>query len=222
MADVDAVVTVVDLGQPLQAPAEEGDLGRRGPLLGGEDLGRVDEASGDVARHQHLDRPPHAAGGVDGGEGGQAAVGGGRPAHAHDHPGGAGVEGGRDQLAGAPGRRPQRVVALGPAHQVEARRPGHLQHRGAVGLHPPLGLHRVAEGTVDGRVAGRTAQGLERALAAVGHRDPVARPPRPLGGVGDGGRHLGRGGRPPELVGRGHQSAKLSGTRIGVIPTGLS
>ena len=97
--------------------------------------------------------------GVEGGEGGQAAVGGGRAAHADDHPGGAGVEGGRDQLAGAPRRRPQGVVALGPAQQVEARRPGHLHHRGAVGLHPPLGVDQLAEGPVDGRVAGRRRPG---------------------------------------------------------------
>ena len=41
--DVDAVVALVHLGQALQAPAEQLDLGGRRPLLGAEDPGRLEE-----------------------------------------------------------------------------------------------------------------------------------------------------------------------------------
>ena len=51
----------------------------------------------------------------------------------------------------------------------------HLDHRGAVGQHPPLGLDRIAERPGDARGAARAAarreQRVERALAAVGQRE---------------------------------------------------
>src|SRR3546814_16815386 len=63
-------------------------------------------------------------------ERGEAAVGGGRSADAHEHAGGAHVECGDDELADALGRGRDGVVALGTAHEAETRREGHLESRG--------------------------------------------------------------------------------------------
>src|SRR5207247_105887 len=53
--DADAVIALVHLRQPLEPSLEQRDLSRRGSLLGGEVLGRVDEARGDVAGHDDVD-----------------------------------------------------------------------------------------------------------------------------------------------------------------------
>ena len=85
LADVDAVLGPVHLGQALEAAAEQLHLGRRGALLGREHLGGVDEPGADVAGHQQLDALEPAER-VEGPEGGQAAVGGGRAADARRSP----------------------------------------------------------------------------------------------------------------------------------------
>ena len=119
--DVDAVLGEVHLGQPLEPTAEQLHLGRGRPLLRSEDLGRVDEAGPDVAGHDELDAL-QAAQRVERPEGGQPAVGGGRPADADDDPPRTGLERRCDQLAGAGGGGGHRVVALGaPGHEEAGR-----------------------------------------------------------------------------------------------------
>ena len=83
-----------------------------------------------VAGHHQLDAA-QAMEGLERLDGPVAAVGRGRPAQRHHAPDGPGLHGQRDQLAGARRGRRHRVVALGPADQGQARRPGHLDHRGA-------------------------------------------------------------------------------------------
>src|SRR3546814_13055864 len=102
-------------------------------------------------------------------ERGEAAVGGGRSADAHDHAGGAHVECGDDELADALGRGRDGVVALGPAHEVETRREGHLDDRGPP-VEAPADLDRSTARAGHRRRAGRAAAGVERPLPTGGHR----------------------------------------------------
>ena len=55
-----------------------------------------------------------------------------------------------------------------PPTSVRPGGAGHFDHRGAA-VHPPLGLHRIAQRTGDDRRPVRSAEGLQRALAAVGY-----------------------------------------------------
>jgi hypothetical protein len=53
--DVDAVLGAVALGESLEPGGQQGDLGGRGALLGGEDGGGVDERRADVAGDLEVD-----------------------------------------------------------------------------------------------------------------------------------------------------------------------
>jgi hypothetical protein len=57
LAHLDAVVVDVHLGQPLQPPFEQLDLGRAGTLLRREDLGGLDEARAHVAGDDEVGAP---------------------------------------------------------------------------------------------------------------------------------------------------------------------
>ena len=123
VAHVDAVLVEVDLGQPLEAPAEQLDLGGRGALLRGEHRGGVDERRADVARDDQLDAPQPAER-MEGPQGAQAAVGRGRAADADDAPGGRRRRGRRrsarrcPRSTPRPGRCPRRRrPARGPSRR---------------------------------------------------------------------------------------------------------
>ena len=93
VADVDAVLLDVHLGQPLEPAAQQLDLRRRRALLRREHVGGVDEAGADVAGHDELDAPQPGRR-VQGPQRAEPAVGRGRAADADEDPPGAGVEGG--------------------------------------------------------------------------------------------------------------------------------
>ena len=103
----------------------ERDLCARRALLLGEQIRRVDERRANVARDLQLDAAQPLQG-VDGPQRAEAAVGRGRSADADDDAPRARIERGGDQLAGAVGRRRDRVVAVGAADELEARRQRHL------------------------------------------------------------------------------------------------
>ena len=103
-----------------------------------------------------------------------ARIVGGGAADAEDNLLDAAGDGVGDELAGAVGRRDQRV-ALVLRHEREARRFRHLDDRGAAVAEEPIGgLHAVAERRrhlrLHDRSAGRVDQRLNRPLPAVGHR----------------------------------------------------
>ena len=91
-------------------------------------------------------------------------------------------------------------------------RPRHLDDGGravaappAAVEHAPLGLDRGAERAGDGRDVPRPAERIEQALAAVGHRDLVGRPPRRRAAPAMAAATSAARRRAPELVGRGDQ-----------------
>jgi hypothetical protein len=180
---------------------EQLDLGDGRPLLGTEGAGGVHEARADVARHHQLD-PAQPADRLEGPQRPQPAVDGGRAPHAHDDPAAPGVQRRPDQLAGAVGRGGHRVVAGCAADELEPGGERHLHH-GRPARSPPTGLDGIAQRAGHQPRAVRAAEHLEGPLTPVGHGHHLA------GGAGsgrrrgDGGSHLRRGSRPPELVGSG-------------------
>ena len=106
---VDAVLVEVHLGEALEAAAQQLDLRGRGALLRREHRGGVEERHPAVAGDDELDALEPAER-VQRPQRGQPAVGGRRAAEADDHPAGAGVERLDDELAGAGGRRRDRIV----------------------------------------------------------------------------------------------------------------
>ena len=114
-----------------------------------------------------------------------AAVGAGGAAHADDDPGGAGGDGGRDQLPGPERARPERIgrqvgdgLAAARLGDVEGRL-APRQEREAGPARPPERVTHVGAAPL---AAAGGEQGLGRALAAVGERrrhDLVAAAGRP-------------------------------------------
>ena len=88
-----------------------------------------------------------------------------------------------------------------PPTSVSPDGAGHLDHRGAA-VQPPLGPHRVAERSGDGRRAVGAAERLERAFAAVGDGQLDAVVAELPARRADGRGHLRAGGRALELVDR--------------------
>ncbi len=177
LADVDAVVRAVALGELRQPALELRDRVRICSLLRAEDRGSVDERRRHVARDDDL-RSPEVE--VERLERPEPAVHGRRPADRDEDVLDALVESCADQLAGPHGRRGERVVRAGD--EGEAARARHLDDRG-VAAHAPLGVDRRSEGPGDtGRPAvGRLrAEDVQRALAAVRERQPERRAADPL------------------------------------------
>lgn len=105
----------------------------------------------------------------------RAAVVGGRPAQAHDEAPRAGIQSGADQFAHAMAAGAQ-GIALRRRGKFQAGRGGHFDDRGGViGQPAPAGPHRFAQRAAHGcfapLAAGGGQHGLDRAFAAVGHRD---------------------------------------------------
>ena len=181
----------------LEALAQDPHLLGRRSLLRREDVGGLEEARVDVARHVERDaeRMRHGFGGAD------PAVGGRDAADEDDDPLGSLGDRGGDELADAAARRAERVVPLRPAGEREPARLRGLDQRGAVLLEPPCGFDRIPERPGHGRQPVPAADHVERPLATVGERQLVRRPAGALGSRGDRGRGLPRRERAAELVG---------------------
>ena len=197
LADVDAVVGPVALGELRQPALQLRDGGRVGSLLRAEDRGCVDEPGRHIAcdddlraakvEVERLERP-------------EPAVDGRRSADRDEDAADALVERGADQLARPDRRRAQRVVRS--RDEGEAARAGHLDHRG-VAAHAPLRVDRRSERPGDtGRpaVGCLRAEDVERALAAVRERQPERRAADPLDPLGERCRGLPRAEAATELV----------------------
>ncbi len=209
-ATVDAVALPVAVREAVEPGGELRDLLRRRALLRPEDDGGVEEPRPDVAGDEYLGAAVPAVErgvGVEFLDRGEAAVGGRRPAQADDHPAGTPGDRGGDELAGAAGGGPHGVVALGATGQDQPRRQGALHDGHAVVAQAPLRVDAAAQGPGDGGAPVGAAERVERSLAAVGQGELHARPPDRVGGGGDTGRDLPRGGRASELVGCGEDRA---------------
>ena len=152
-AHVDAVVGLVDLGQPLEPAPQQLDLGRPTPPSAGRTPRRRRRSACARRTHRPCRRPRSRWSGY-------SARSAPRPPSVVAEPPtptrmrvGAGVDRRREQLAGAGRGGADRVVALGAADQRQARRPRHLDHGRAPG-EAPLGVDRLAEGTGHDRACG--------------------------------------------------------------------
>lgn len=202
LGDVHTVLVPVHLSETFQPSAEQLHLPARRALLGGEHLSCVDEAGPHVTGDLEIDTPKSRER-DHGTERTQTAVGGRRSAQAHDDASGARLDRRHDQLARAVGARGERVVARWPTHQRQARRLGHLDHRGPA-REPPTGLDRVAEWTGHRGDPVWAAQGIEGALATIGERNRPTVPTRIGGDRLDRRADVAGRRRTAELVGCNH------------------
>ncbi|MCY1527027.1 hypothetical protein D9M68_620780 [compost metagenome] len=128
-----------------------------------------------------------------------AGVVGGRSAQAQDEALGARVHRRQHQFAHAMAAGAHRI-ALGRGNQFQARRRGHFDHRSAIVQEPPDCIDLVAQRVVHLELlrlaSGCRQHGLDRAFAAVGHRDAHRM------GAGEGGLDAARNGR--GRIGRGN------------------
>ena len=187
---VDAGAPLVDVGEALEAPAEQRDLRVARALLGPEARCGVEEADGHVARHGETERAERPAEGLERRERRRRSTRSHRPRGASA----------RRRPAPRPrSARPcrawtcaERIVA---PDQREAARLRHLDHGQPARRDAVLGVDRVAERAGDPRpttAATVREQRVEGALAAIGERDDAdlleaggPHPPRHrLGGVG--------------------------------------
>ena len=174
------------------------DLFRRRALLRREDVGGLEEARVDVARHVERDEERMR----DGFRGADAAVGRRHAAHEDDDPLGSLGHCCRDELADAAARRAERVVPLRPARKREPARLRRLDQSGAVLVEPPRSFDRLAERPGHDSPPVAAAEHVERPLAAVRERQLDRAPAGSLGARGDRGRGLSRRQGAAELVGR--------------------
>ena len=125
-------------------------------------------------RLQGLQRPP-------------SAVGRGRPAHADQHLPGPGFDRGGDELTGAGGIGPDRVVVLASADQGQPGRHGHLdrRRRDPVVEQVPGGARPVAERPMDPAGRARPPRTAAEPFAPVGDGRLICGPTRGLRGPGD-------------------------------------
>ena len=181
---VDAVLVEVHLGEPLEATTQQLDLGRRRALLRREHRGRVEERDAAVARHDQLDALQPAER-VQGAQRAPARRRWWPTRPARRSPGG------RRRRAPSTISSPVPVVDAATGSLPSAPPTSSRPEAAAISITAvrPSSRHAASTGAPSGPVtvvdAVGAAERVERALAAVGHRDLVAVPAQLEGGVAD-------------------------------------
>lgn len=206
-----ALLRAEDMHRALRPEERAGDVGgdrqlpSAQPRIEAVEIDRRDPAQHAARASQHIAvgiQEPSAEGGQQAG----AAIDRGAAADAQKDALGSAIQCVADQHAGAEGRGAGRVGAV--AEQRQPGGGGHFDDGEAAVGDPAIGgvdrpVERVGHGAADVLAAETGDQGLDRALAAVGHgqQHRFDGPVDPAEAVGDGRRHGRRRGRALERIG---------------------